>query len=674
MSNKYPLGYASIVFLVPMFIYNLTICPALYPGDSGEFVASAFCLGNPHNAGYPLYCLMGKLFCLLPIGNLAFRLNLMSSFFAALAVLLVYAIVWKLTSEAMAALSTALIFAFSPTLWSQTVCAEVYTLHTFFVALIIAVLFLWYDDQNLKRLLVFAFLVALSFANHIQTVMLAPAVLFVIGISKRTLLLRPRNLLLISLVFLLGLSVYLYLPVRTEAGSSIHWGDPNTLDQFIKQVTASAHRHGYVLTRSWPEYGQRAIDTLGLVFSQYHLLLIFGVIGFFKCLSRTWKLFWLCLFVFDFVYTIFLNIISLEITAFNLPSSVAAAILIGLGMAYVLRNASKHHILKRVHQRYSKSFLIVLPVIPLVFNFYQNDQKQNYVAYEHGINVLRTVNSHGTLLVGSDNTVFPVVYLRLAEGMREDIRLYDHYDIIFKLPFPRKCAPCFVGCWEEFLSEMEKEVIDRADHAYVATLYFKNSSMPEFDYIPHGLSLKKKIASDTKGNPNIWPYYMTESLNRGFYRDYMTRSIIANFYLKLGLDLARKGHLQMATKMMERASEIAYNDQTIHIDLGVFFADAKLFDLAFYELSKASKYAIDKFLLYNTWGYYYMKTDDVSKAIKAFEKAVVAGPKRIQVLNNLGIAYLKANRRDDALRAFQKSLALKPKQFKLINFMKEQGL
>ncbi len=135
--------YASIVLLVPVLIYSLTICPTLYPGDSGEFVASAFYLGNPHNSGYPFYCLMGKLFTLIPIGNLAFRLNLMSSIFAALTALLVYYIIHELAREPVAALSSALLLAFSPTLWSQTVCAEVYTLHAFFVALIVASLFWW---------------------------------------------------------------------------------------------------------------------------------------------------------------------------------------------------------------------------------------------------------------------------------------------------------------------------------------------------------------------------------------------------------------------------------------------------------------------------------------------------------------------------------------------------
>ena len=66
------------IFLIFLFgIYLKTICPVVYLGDSGELTAAAYSLGIPHNSGYPLYCIIGKIFCLIPIGNIGFRMNLM---------------------------------------------------------------------------------------------------------------------------------------------------------------------------------------------------------------------------------------------------------------------------------------------------------------------------------------------------------------------------------------------------------------------------------------------------------------------------------------------------------------------------------------------------------------------------------------------------------------------
>ncbi|MBI2856242.1 MAG: DUF2723 domain-containing protein, partial [Chloroflexi bacterium] len=54
--------------------------------DMGEFALSSHALGIGHNTGYPLYMMLGKLFTFLPLGDIAFRVNLMSAVFAALAV------------------------------------------------------------------------------------------------------------------------------------------------------------------------------------------------------------------------------------------------------------------------------------------------------------------------------------------------------------------------------------------------------------------------------------------------------------------------------------------------------------------------------------------------------------------------------------------------------------
>ena len=91
----------SIVFLISLGFYLLTLCPTVYVGDSGEFTTAAYTLGITHPPGYPLYVLFGKIFTLIiPFGNIAYRVNLMSAFFGALSCVIVYLIVnWIGTQE-----------------------------------------------------------------------------------------------------------------------------------------------------------------------------------------------------------------------------------------------------------------------------------------------------------------------------------------------------------------------------------------------------------------------------------------------------------------------------------------------------------------------------------------------------------------------------------------------
>jgi hypothetical protein len=170
-------------YLLPLFliavgcVYLSTLCPIVYLGDSGELTAAAFCLGIPHNSGYPLYSLLGKLFCLIPLGNIAFRANLMSACLAVATVWLIYSIILKSTGSRLAGFVGAGVLAFSRVFWLQTVSAEVYTLHAFFVALLVRVLLWWDEEKDFYPLALLVFLTGLSFGNHMQTVMLAPSVL-----------------------------------------------------------------------------------------------------------------------------------------------------------------------------------------------------------------------------------------------------------------------------------------------------------------------------------------------------------------------------------------------------------------------------------------------------------------------------------------------------------------
>ncbi|MDY7038375.1 MAG: DUF2723 domain-containing protein, partial [Thermodesulfobacteriota bacterium] len=313
--------YLPFILAIPLFgVYLSTTCPTVYLGDSGELTAAAFCLGIPHNSGYPLYALIGKIFCLIPIGNIGFRMNLMSIFFVVFTVWLVYDLTLKITSSKAASIIGALVLAFTPVFWSQTVSAEVYSLHIFFVALLIRLLWWWDEDRGFYRLVLFAFITGISFGNHMQTVMLAPAVFFIILSGDKRSLLNFKHFAILSLLFIVALSIYIYLPIRTGAGAAIHWGDPDTLDRFVAHVTGSSHRRGYVFNMTPLEYLIRARDALWDIGSQFGVMLFLSVWGWLKLESIRWRVFFVLVVFFDFSYTIFLNTITLKGTAFNLPT------------------------------------------------------------------------------------------------------------------------------------------------------------------------------------------------------------------------------------------------------------------------------------------------------------------------------------------------------------------
>ncbi len=126
-----------LLFLLFLALYVRTAAPSVLSGDSAEFQMAAPLLGVPHPTTYPLYILLGKLATLvIPFGDQAWRVTIVSAVCAALAVALFYAVLRRLTTSAPA-LVGALALGLAPGLWNAATMAEVYAL---MMALLVALL------------------------------------------------------------------------------------------------------------------------------------------------------------------------------------------------------------------------------------------------------------------------------------------------------------------------------------------------------------------------------------------------------------------------------------------------------------------------------------------------------------------------------------------------------
>ena len=240
-------GLPVILGLASFAVYWRTCAPditwAHHGADGGDLLAAVRVLGIPHPPGYPLYVLAARLFALLPVGNFAFRLNLFSACCAALAVVCLY--LWLRATlgalavhdshlAAWASAAASLLLAFSPLFWSQALITEVYALNALCVALCLLLLSRWQTAQRrggsgYGALALLALLFGLGLGNHPTLLLLLPVLLWSTSPSP----LRGRaNLMAAVPAFLIGLSIYLYLPLRASAGPLINWGDPRTWERF----------------------------------------------------------------------------------------------------------------------------------------------------------------------------------------------------------------------------------------------------------------------------------------------------------------------------------------------------------------------------------------------------------------------------------------------------------
>lgn len=302
---------ALVTTVISGAVYFYTAQPNVGLLDSGEFIAAAQHFGVPHPTGYPLWTLMAWLFQLLPLGNAAWEVNLFSGLMGALAVgvttLLVSSMLrwmtpwWGAADDranavvgALVAGTFGLLFAFSYSVWTQAVIAEVYTLHCFLISLFLVALY-WWVRRPAKDLPILAtfFTFSLCMSNHHLTLALAPLPLLVpllirreifwdvlvaavlsaavvyLGFAwlskdpttwstamrffyfamlglvvllalkwKRT---DIRIVLLVPAVVVLGLLPYAYMPLASSTNPPMNWGYTRTPEGFFYSINRTQY-------------------------------------------------------------------------------------------------------------------------------------------------------------------------------------------------------------------------------------------------------------------------------------------------------------------------------------------------------------------------------------------------------------------------------------------------
>ncbi len=186
----------ALVFLVTLVLYTKTMAPTTSFWDTGEFITTSFILGVPHPPGSPLYVLLGRVFSMFPIGEVAARVVFMSALASALAVWFTYGSVVTLArramgghafrsfgdsrdwSAALGAAVAALCLATSYTFWFNGTEAEVYAYSLFFVCGGMWLSFHWegtgHGARNDQWLLLIAYFFGLGGGLHLLCLLIVP--------------------------------------------------------------------------------------------------------------------------------------------------------------------------------------------------------------------------------------------------------------------------------------------------------------------------------------------------------------------------------------------------------------------------------------------------------------------------------------------------------------------
>jgi hypothetical protein len=248
-------GAPASVFVLALAAYLRTLMPGMAFDDWGEMQTVPHVLGIAHPTGYPTYLLTGWLFGLLPIGSVAFRANLLSAVCIALALAAATSAQQRLGVRPVIAAVASLATGAVSIVWVSANVAEVNPLHLLLIALILDRSLAWADERRLRDLALGGLLIGLSLGNHALTAFVAPyLVLYVLWSGRDTLRRHPRWLLAPIVTLLVGLSVYLYIPIAASFRPPLVYNNPVTWNDFVFLVTGEQFRgqYGGLLTPDGP--------------------------------------------------------------------------------------------------------------------------------------------------------------------------------------------------------------------------------------------------------------------------------------------------------------------------------------------------------------------------------------------------------------------------------------
>ncbi|MGH7739757.1 MAG: protein O-mannosyl-transferase family, partial [bacterium] len=407
--------------------FLIHLAPTCYFGDCGELLTAILTHGVPHPTGFPLYLLLTTIVSGFHSG--AFGINAVSALSSALSLILFLKIAEKLTGDPFRKpslelrLGWAVIFLSSATLLLHSSVARVYPLN---LTLLLGVLTwsLFFPPRDVRALMGLGFLIGLAASTHTLFLVALPFLVIQFwGFRKNPL----KHWIALAFGFVIGVSLYLWIPLLAHRHPTIDWGNPETFGAFLAYLTQKSYHAkmdsrdlegsllflracGRWIADEWPFY--------------LWFLALPGWIYFFRFRRKT---FWAA------AGLIYANLLILYAYGSEADLAIGYRYFLPLYFGLALGMAAGLRLLfEKVNaKKFQLSVLILLAAGCFFFQRPRGDLAHSTASYDYALNLLKPLPRGAFLLVQGDNQVFPLAYTVLAKHLRPDIHCIEANGLIF---------------------------------------------------------------------------------------------------------------------------------------------------------------------------------------------------------------------------------------------------
>jgi hypothetical protein len=449
-----------VVAAVALAVYLRTMLPSTFFWDTGEAQTVPATLSIFHPTGFPVYAMLGWLWSQLPIGEVAWRMNLLSGVCVAASSGLVVLSAGLLIEETnrllrgSAAAVAGLAFAFAAEPWDNATRADVHAINVMFVALVVWLLLTWAaahraGSEHAGRWLVAAALAfGLGIGAHPLVGLTAFGVAAWLVWVDRGIWRRWRLVAVCAAMVAIGIGTYAYIYVRAviDPEPPLFYAHPDTWERFRYLVFAEQFRDlftdfGSPLADFWGKFGLSQI-ILGAQFHVIGWLLVAAGTAVLAVRRLAVVVFFGLVVVATVLYA--MNFRDGDIDRYYLPTVAVAAPLIGVAVAFLgatvaravaeisLRFETGRIARRRLASGAAAAVVVLAMLLPgaaLVGGYRSHDRSANRAADEWVASVHRQLPPNAVVISWWSYST-PLWYHRWVLGARPDVTIIDERDIL----------------------------------------------------------------------------------------------------------------------------------------------------------------------------------------------------------------------------------------------------
>jgi hypothetical protein len=450
MNRKIHIISSIIAFTIPLILYILTLQPKLISGELSWYALNIPKMEILQPPGYPIYSLLAKVFTLIPIGDIAYKINLFSAFFGAFTILILFFTVYLLLKDDIISLASSLTLAFIYPFWNVSNKIGTDSINLCFISLAIYAAIRYSKQPNRKNLYLFFFCSGLSLTNNQTNWYIMPVFIIYIVLLNPAIFKNAKVTTSCILFFILPLLSYSFIFLKPIQGYS----STNNVINFIYYILGKLP-DGSNYTGSLQRMPVKTIDVAFPVFLIYlkSLYKNFGLflsmisfVGFIYLLKKNFKF-----AVFSFLYIIVTFYIIIQylhspIISYLLPVYAILCIyssyfflsvkdLISILAKKFLKN--KKNIETQNHPYYIPITIILLllliqPVILASINYKYSDNSKLDEAYIAWNKIFNNIEDDSYLFVSS-NISYIGTYINLYEQKEKRVKFITNEDKDYSL-------------------------------------------------------------------------------------------------------------------------------------------------------------------------------------------------------------------------------------------------